>query len=118
MVSSYYTESVQRGAEFQQQNKSWDGKDTFSYHRQIRDVAQHYNCKTVLDYGCGKGQQWAETTAFWPDTTPMKFINYLNVDSVVQYDPCVTEFSSEPPDQKYNLVICNQVLPYIPDDDL
>ena len=37
MVSSYYTESVQRGAEFQQQNKSWDGKDTFSYHRQIRD---------------------------------------------------------------------------------
>ena len=44
MVSSYYTESVQRGAEFQQQNKSWDGKDTFSYHRQIRDVAQHYNC--------------------------------------------------------------------------
>ena len=44
MVSAYYEQSVKLGAVFQQQNKSWDGKDTFSYHRQIRDVAQHYNC--------------------------------------------------------------------------
>ena len=118
VVSSYYQESVALGTQFQQQNKSWDGKDTFSYHRQIRDVAHHYNCKTVLDYGCGKGHQWAETAAFWPNTTVMKFVDYLNVNSVFQYDPCVAEFAIEPPDQQYDLVICNQVLPYIPDADL
>jgi hypothetical protein len=117
-VSTYYQESVALGAQFQQQNKSWDGKDTFSYHRQIRDVAYHYNCKTVLDYGCGKGHQWTETTTFWPDATLVKFVDYLNVNSVFQYDPCVTKFATEPPDQKYDLVICTQVLPSIPDDDL
>ena len=122
MVSSYYNESVQRGAEFQQQNKSWDGKDTLSYHRQIRDVVQRYNCKTVLDYGCGKGHQWTDIVPHrgldGMPTEPMLLADYLKVDSVVQYDPCVTEFSSEPPNQKYDLVICNQVLTYIPDDDL
>jgi len=118
MVSSYYAESVQLGREFQQQNKSWDGKDTFSYHRQIRDVSQLYNCKTLLDYGCGKGHQWTASTAFWPDTTVMKFKDYLNITSVTKYDPCVTEFAVDPLEQKYDLVICNQVLTYIPDEDL
>ena len=51
MVSSYYTESVQRGAVFQQQNKSWDGKDTFSYHRQIRDVAKASNGQKLQHFG-------------------------------------------------------------------
>lgn len=118
MVSSYYMESVQLGADFQKQNKSWDGKDTFSYHRQIRDVAHVYNCKTVLDYGCGKGHQWEEIVPFWPNPTPMKFTDYLEIDSVVKYDPCVAEFATEPSNQKYDLVICNQVLTYIPDADL
>lgn len=122
MVSSYYNESVQRGAEFQQQNKSWDGKDTFSYHRQIRDVAQHYNCKTVLDYGCGKGHQWTDLVPHrgldGMPTETMLLADYLKVDTVYKYDPCVTEFSADPTDQKYDLVICTQVLPSIPDDDL
>jgi trans-aconitate methyltransferase len=118
MVSAYYQESVELGAQFQQNNKSWDGKDTFSYHRQIRDVAHLHNCKTVLDYGCGKGHQWTETVAFWPDTTVMSFADYLKVDAVFKYDPCVSEFATEPVNQKYDLIICNQVLPYIPDEDL
>lgn len=118
MVSSYYNESVERGAEFQQQNKSWDGKDTFSYHRQIKDVVQRYNCKTVLDYGCGKGHQWSDTVPFWPNTMPETFANYLGVTEVTKYDPCVAEFSTEPEIKKYDLVICTQVLPSIPDPDI
>lgn len=117
-ISSYYQESVELGKQFQKLNKSWDGKDTFSYHRQIRDVVKFYDCKTVLDYGCGKGNQWIETVPFWPEVEPKSFKQYLGIDSVYQYDPCVEQFEQAPPNVKFDLVICNQVLPYIPDQDL
>ena len=44
--SDYYKTSVELGKKFQLANKSWDGRDTFKYRRQIRDLVQHYNCKT------------------------------------------------------------------------
>lgn len=48
----------------------------------------------------------------------MSFADYLKIDTVFKYDLCVNEFSADPPVQKYDLVICNQVLTYIPDADL
>lgn len=118
-ISSYYNESVERGAQFQRENKSWDGKDAWRYHRPIKDVVDLHQGKTLLDYGCGKGTQWSRTTCFWPSVTEQTFTQYLGLDSVYRYDPCLPEVAMLPPaDQKFDIVICTQVLTYIPDDDL
>lgn len=118
-VSAYYNESVKRGAKFQRENKSWDGKDAWRYHRPIKDVVKKYGCKTLLDYGCGKGTQWAQSTCFWPSIETQTFEEYLNLDSVYCYDPCIPKVAVLPPaDIKFDIVICTQVLTYIPDDDI
>lgn len=123
-ISEYYNESVKRGAQFQAENKSWDGKDALRYHRPIKDVVDLHQCKTLLDYGCGKGTQWSTPAKFLhidsPENEPMAmFKDYLGLDSVYRYDPCLPEVATLPPaDQKFDIVICTQVLTYIPDDDL
>ena len=116
--SDYYATSVELGTKFQLENKSWDGRDTFKYRRQIRDLVQHYNCKTLLDYGCGKGYQWSDSHIFLPEEYPQKFQTWLGIDQVSLYDPCVEEFAQEPEQKKYDIVSCTQVIGGIPDADI
>lgn len=123
MISSYYQESVDLGQQFQKQNKSWDGRDSVMYQRQIKDVIDLHECKTLLDYGCGKGAQWTVPARFFHSTNNEKqicmFQDYLNITSIYKYDPCVPEFDSAPEKkQKFDIVMCTQVLTYIPDKDL
>ena len=116
--SDYYKTSVELGKKFQLANKSWDGRDTFKYRRQIRDLVQHYNCKTLLDYGCGKGCQWRDSHIFLPEEYPQKFQTWLGIDQVSLYDPCVEEFAQDPVLKKYDIVSCTQVIGSIPDADI
>ena len=116
--SDYYATSVELGTKFQLENKSWDGRDTFKYRRQIRDLVQHYNCKTLLDYGCGKGYQWSDSHIFLPEEYPQQFQTWLGIDQVSLYDPCVEEFAQEPEQKKYDIVSCTQVIGGIPDADI
>ena len=116
--SDYYKTSVEIGTKFQLANKSWDGRDTFKYRRQIRDLVQHYNCKTLLDYGCGKGHQWSDSHVFPPEEYSQKFQTWLGLDQVSLYDPCVEEFAQDPVLKKYDIVSCTQVIGGIPDADI
>jgi hypothetical protein len=59
-MSPYYLESVQQGAEFQKNNKSWAGYDVVKYQKKIKDLVVRYRATTILDYGCGKGLQYQE----------------------------------------------------------
>ena len=124
-VSDYYLESVAAGRRFQQQNKSWAGYDVVKYQKLIKDLVDRYNAKTILDYGCGKGQQYQEPLPYGmlpgesrPESQWQTFDQYLGV-TVYRYDPCVAEFETPPPaDAKFDGVICTQVLNNIPDDDM
>lgn len=124
-VSPYYAESVAAGRQFQQQNKSWAGYDVVKYQKLIKDLVVRYNAKTILDYGCGKGQQYQEPLPYgmmpggtMPESQWQTFDQYLGV-TVYCYDPCVEEFETPPPaDVKFDGVICTQVLNSIPDDDM
>jgi len=124
--SKYYATSVELGQQFQQSNpKNWAGNDSKNYHNYIRFLMDRYDAKSVLDYGCGKGEQYSTLNSyvlhFAPPgvrTEPMTFQTRINAESVYKYDPCVPEFDQEPVGQKFDAVICTQVLGSIPDDDI
>ena len=124
-MSPYYLESVQRGAEFQKNNKSWAGYDVVKYQKFIKDLVNRYDAKTILDYGCGKGLQYKEPLPYGggpgvelPQDQWQTFDQYLGVQ-VYCYDPCVEGFEQlPPPGTKFDGVICTQVLNSIPDDDM
>ena len=48
----------------------------------------------------------------------MTFQTRINAESVYKFDPCVKEFEIEPHGQKFDAVICTQVLGSIPDVDM
>jgi len=124
--SKYYATSVELGQQFQQSNpKNWAGNDSKNYHNYIRFLMDRYDAKSVLDYGCGKGEQYSTLNSyvlhFAPPgvrTEPMTFQTRINAESVCKYDPCVPEFDQEPVGQKFDAVICTQVLGSIPDADI
>ena len=124
-MSPYYLESVQQGAEFQKNNKSWGGYDVVKYQQKIKDLVDRYDAKTILDYGCGKGLQYKEPLPYGSGVgqeLPLEqwktFDEYLGV-TVYCYDPCVAGFEQLPPaGTKFDGVICTQVLNSIPDDDM
>jgi hypothetical protein len=116
-VSSYYQDSVAIGAKFQQENKSWAGFDVVKYQNKIKDLVDRYGAKTILDYGCGKGQQYTDPLPYAGEDNWQTFDQYLEV-TVYKYDPCIPEYSTPPTGMKFDGVICTQVLNSIPDDDL
>lgn len=124
MPSSYYETSVRIGKEFQKNNpKNWSGHDCKNYHNQIRFLMDKYDAKTVLDYGCGKGQQYTELLEYGISETetsePMTFKERINAQSVYLYDPCVEGLDILPEyNIKFDAVICTQVLGSVPDEDI
>jgi len=122
VVSDYYKQSVELGKKFQTASSSWAGTDCKSYHNYIRALMDKYNAKTVLDYGCGKGQQYTDVVPYiLPNkqlTEPMTFQTRINAESVYKFDPCVEKFEIEPVGEKFDAVICTQVLGSIPDADI
>ena len=122
-MSEYYKQSVELGKKFQKENSSWAGTDCKNYHNYIRALMDKYDAKTVLDYGCGKGNQYVDVLPYiLPDkkqlTEPMTFKTRINAESVYQFDPCVEKFEIEPVGQTFDAVICTQVLGSIPDVDM
>ena len=123
MPSEYYKQSVELGQQFQQRNpKNWTGNDSKNYHNYIRFLMDRYAARTVLDYGCGKGQQYIDVVPYgWPSgavSKPMTFQTRINAELVYKYDPCVPAFDQEPVGQQFDAVICTQVLVRIPDADI
>lgn len=73
----------------------------------IRKMIERHHAGSLLDYGCGSGEQWAY---------PMDLGGGLV--TIAMYDPASDLFSHKPALPKYNGVICTDVLEHIPEDEL
>jgi len=82
------------------------------YLNDIRQLINETGSKTVLDYGCGKGEQW-DNPAYGDGRL---LADVLKV-KVTMYDPGVPAFDAEPEGQ-FDLVVCTQVLGCIPSEDI
>src|SRR6185369_14722264 len=89
------------------EHKTFSGRFLFRYVYDVKAIIDELGCKTMLDYGCGKGVQYEQ-----PMDNGMMIPDYLGVE-VTKFDPGVPRFNVEP-QGKFDIVICTQVLGSIP----
>jgi hypothetical protein len=85
----------------------------------IKRLIKASGAKTILDYGCGKGQQ------YWPlrTTDPEEGVEYPDIKSywgaeaIQCYDPGYQPFM-QLPSGKFDGVICTDVLEHCPEEDI
>ncbi len=84
----------------------YTGVSTLHYANKIASIVRRTKSKTLLDYGCGRGDQYS---AYHLD----KLWNCY----VTCYDPAVASFSARPK-KKFDVVICCDVLEHIEESDV
>jgi hypothetical protein len=110
--SRHYFDALQRTKEHQIRCKnSFTGRFLFRYADHLKTVIDEFECKTLLDFGCGKGEQWrrrdedGETLAEWLGVVP------------TLHDPAWPKYEQEPKGT-FDIVVCTQVLGCIPEVDI
>jgi hypothetical protein len=116
--SQAYYDLVSKSTQYHESHKSWAGFSQASYITDIKTSVEKYNVKSLLDYGCGKGQQYIEKLEYTPGVF-QTFDEYLGINSSYKFDPCWKEFSVPPDEhQKFDAVIMIQAIGFIPDEDI
>lgn len=85
------------------------GRFLLRYLDDIRKLIADYDCKTLLDIGCGKAEVWKEGGS--------ELVASLGLTEVKLHDPGVPEFAAEP-STPADIVICTQVMGSVPIADL
>lgn len=113
-----YDSALRATQKFHTKNKGFSGRFLLRYLDDVRDIARAHRCTTMLDYGCGRGEQYDTPILQHPDDGHDVFIpELLGLSHVHKYDPGHPPFAGEPTG-RYDLVICTQVLGSIPVVDL
>jgi hypothetical protein len=119
MYSKRYYEIVESVKKFHLENKTYSGGGTLGYAHDIKELAEKYNPKSLLDYGCGKGLQYESGSIIAFGNDQLTFDKFIGVESVYKFDPCVEKFKEHPPTgAKFDAIIAIQSLTAIPDADM
>ncbi len=98
------------------ENDAYNGQSTIVFAKLIKDIIKKNQIKTMLDYGCGKG-------FFYSNSSNMhgfeikSLRDYWKID-IDLYDPCYEKNSFLDEKKKYDLVISIDVLEHIPAQDI
>ena len=79
-------------------------------------VTKENNCKTLLDYGCGKAIPYDKDRCKEVGLrNPVQEL--CNIESFDLYDPAYEKYATLP-DKKYDIVVCTDVLEHIAEQDI
>ena len=96
----------------------FNGRSLVKYVSYIKNFLEGNDCKTLLDYGCGKGHLYMqEHYESVTDVIKEPLPSFWNLDSYYLYDPGYEDFKILPT-EKYDAVICTDVMEHIPEEDL
>ena len=109
--SADYLRALELSKEQHRESKTYSGKFIRPYRGEIKDIIDRRGCKSILDYGCGKGLQYE-----WISPEGETLEQYWGME-VVKYDPAHPRYDMEP-SGPFDLVICSHVLVIIPLSDL
>ena len=119
-LQSMYRRMHQKGEEFlgTAPEQTFPGLSIKPQLARIKSLVERTGADTILDYGCGKGQQYEprEITDDAGEVSP-SVIDYWGIGEVVCYDPCYEPYSTLP-QGKFDGVICTDVLEHCPEQDL
>lgn len=93
------------------EGKQFTGKFLRPHAIFIKEIIDRLEVKSILDFGCGKGQQYE-----WIIPATNQTIEDFWGVKVTRYDPAYPPFAAEP-EGTFDLVICTQVLGAIPITD-
>ena len=119
-LQAMYRQMHQKGEEFLgvPAEKTFPGFSLDAQLSRIKALITRTGADTLLDYGCGKGQQYLprpikdESGTIWPAV-----IDYLDIGELVCYDPCY-EPHNILPEGKFDGVISTDVLEHCIEEDI
>ena len=95
----------------------FNGRSLLKFVDIIKAYLENNNCKSILDYGCGKGILYSDNYNVLTTEIDAPLHKYWNLDSYQLFDPAYEEHSKLPAHKK-DAVICTDVLEHIAEDDL
>jgi hypothetical protein len=98
--------------------ETFSGKTLLENAPSIRELILRTGSASLLDYGCGKGEVYQQKDLEFPDgSTATTLADYWQLDDIRRYDPGYEPFSELPTD-RYDGVICTDVLEHITEPDV
>ena len=82
----------------------------------LMKIVKDNDCKTLLDYGCGKGLPYDKERCKEVDLrNPIQEL--CSLESFDLYDPAYEKYAKLP-DKKYDIVVCTDVLEHVAEQDM
>lgn len=118
MPTAYYDQAIDEATRHHASSKTYSGKFLRPHAPYIKEIIDRLECKTVLDYGCGKGRQyeWRADSDGQAIPKGQTIEEYWGLE-VRKYDPAYPPLAKVPVG-RFDLVICTHVVGSIPRADL
>lgn len=118
MPTDHYHRALTEAEAHHLSSKTYSGKFLRPHAPFIKEIIDRLGCKTVLDYGCGKGKQyeWRSNEDGQAIPRGQTIEEYWGVE-VRKYDPCYPPLA-KCPIGRFDLIICTHVVGSVPRKDL
>jgi len=113
--SQDYQTALKATQTFHTKQKGFNGRFLLRYLDDVLTLITRDEVSTMLDYGCGRGEQYSEVLGNGHRLD--QELKARGVQKLAKYDPGYPPFAADPVG-KFELVICTQVLGSIPITDL